>query len=47
MNAERYLEMLSTFFTPQLCQHGLKDEILFQQDEATSHTASGLAQNLL
>lgn len=41
MNAEEcYLEMLSAFFTPQLFQHGPKDEILFlQQDEATSHIA--------
>lgn len=37
MTAEEcYLEILSTFFTPQLFQHGPKDEILIlQQDEAT------------
>lgn len=39
VNAERYSEMLRTFFFPQLPQYGMNDETIFQQDGATSHTA--------
>uniref|UniRef100_A0A8C5LJP9 DUF4817 domain-containing protein n=1 Tax=Leptobrachium leishanense TaxID=445787 RepID=A0A8C5LJP9_9ANUR len=39
VNAQRYSEMLHSFFIPQLRQHGMNNETLFQQDGATSHTA--------
>lgn len=39
VNAERYSEMLRLFFIPQLRQHAVNDQTLFQQDGATSHTA--------
>lgn len=46
VNAERYSEMLRTFFIPRLREHGLNDETIFQQDGATSHTAR-VSMNLL
>uniref|UniRef100_A0A8C5MM42 DUF4817 domain-containing protein n=1 Tax=Leptobrachium leishanense TaxID=445787 RepID=A0A8C5MM42_9ANUR len=39
VNAQRYSEMLHSFVIPQLRQHGMNNETLFQQDGATSHTA--------
>ena len=46
MNAELYSEMLRSFFIPQLRQHAVNDETLFQQDGATSHTAR-VSMNIL
>ena len=39
VNAERYVEMINNFFTPQLARFAVNDQTLFQQDGATSHTA--------
>ena len=38
VNADRYLEMLQNFFTPQLTHFSVNENTLFQQDGATSHT---------
>ena len=46
VNAERYSEMLRSFLIPQLWQHAVNDETLFQQDGATSHTAR-VSKNIL
>jgi len=39
VNADRYVEMLQNFFTPQLARFPVNENMLFQQDGATSHTA--------
>ena len=39
VNADRYVEMLQNFFTPQLARFPVNLNTLFQQDGATSHTA--------
>jgi len=39
VNADRYMEMLQNFFTPQLARFPVNENTLFQQDGATSHTA--------
>jgi len=39
VNADRYVEMLQNFFTPQLARFPVTENTLFQQDGATSHTA--------
>ena len=39
VNADRYVEMLQNFFTPQLARFPVNENTLFQQDGATSHTA--------
>lgn len=39
VTSQRYAEMLDNFFTPQLGQYEVNDEMFFQQDGATSHTA--------
>jgi len=39
VNAERYIEMLQTFFLPELRDYNTDENTLFQQDGATSHTA--------
>ena len=39
VNADRYVEMLQNFFTPQLARYPVNENTLFQQDGATSHTA--------
>jgi len=39
VNADRYVEMLQNFFTPQLARFHVNENTLFQQDGATSHTA--------
>jgi len=39
VNADRYVEMLQNFFTPQLARFPVNENVLFQQDGATSHTA--------
>ena len=39
VNADRYVEMLKNFFTPQLARFPVNENMLFQQDGATSHTA--------
>ena len=39
VNADRYVEMLQNFFTPQLVRFPVNENTLFQQDGATSHTA--------
>jgi len=39
VNADRYVEMLQNFFTPQLACFPVIVNMLFQQDGATSHTA--------
>jgi len=39
VNADRYVEMLQNFFTPQLARFPVNENTLFLQDGATSHTA--------
>ena len=39
VNADCYVEMLQNFFTPQLAHFHVNENMLFQQDVATSHTA--------
>jgi len=39
VNADRYVEILQNFFTPQLACFPVNENTLFQQDGATSHTA--------
>jgi len=39
VNADRYLEILKNFFTPQLARFPVYENTLFQQDGATSHAA--------
>jgi hypothetical protein len=39
VNADRYVEMLQNFFTPQLARFPVNENSLFQQDGATIHTA--------
>jgi len=39
VNAERYVEMLQNFFTPQLARFPVNENTLFQHYGATSHTA--------
>jgi len=39
VNADRYVEMLQNFFTPQLARFAVNENTLFQQDKATRHTA--------
>ena len=39
VNADRYVEMLQNFFTPQLARFLVNENTLFQQDGAASHTA--------
>lgn len=39
VNANRYSEMLRSFFIPKVRELGLTNETFFQQDGATSHTA--------
>jgi len=39
VNADRYVEMLQNFFTPQFARFPVNENTLFQQDGATSHTA--------
>jgi hypothetical protein len=39
VNAASYVEMLQNYFTPQLPRFPVNENMLFQQDGATSHTA--------
>ena len=39
VNVDHYVEMLQNFFTPQLTRFPVNENMLFQQDGATSHTA--------
>jgi hypothetical protein len=39
VNGDHYVEMLQNFFTPQLSRFPVNENMLFQQDGATSHTA--------
>jgi len=39
VNADRYVEMLQNFFTPQLARFPVNENTLLQQDGATSNTA--------
>jgi hypothetical protein len=40
LNADRYVEMLQNYFTPQLARFPVNENTLFQQDGAPSQKTS-------